>query len=76
MRFFIVLLCIFVALMAIAAGKIYQRLLNVPVPEDFPKNSTWQYKIVGFSIGLAKDLVSKKSKCKNSVDKKKTFLNQ
>ena len=58
MRFSIVLLCILVALLAIAVGRIYQKLFNVPVPVDFPKNSTWQFKIVGFSFGLAKDLVS------------------
>jgi len=45
-----------VALLAIAVGRIYHRLFNVPVPEKFPKNSTWQFKIVGFSFGLAKDL--------------------
>ena len=59
MRFSIVVLCILVAILAIAVGRIYQRLFNVPVPENFPKNSTWQFKIVGFSFGLAKDLVSK-----------------
>ena len=59
MRFSIVVLCISVALLAIAVGRIYHRLFNVPVPEKFPKNSTWQFKIVGFSFGLAKDLVSK-----------------
>ncbi|XP_068672394.1 arylacetamide deacetylase-like [Montipora foliosa] len=56
MRFSIALLCIFVAVLAIAFGRIYQRLFDLPVPEEFPKNSVWQYKLVGFSNGLAKDL--------------------
>lgn len=59
MRFSVVLLCIFMAIIAIPMGRIYQRLFHVPVPDDLPKNSTWQYKIVGFSFGLAKDLVIK-----------------
>ena len=58
MRFCIALLCILVALLAIIVGRVYQRLLNVPVPDDFPENSTWQFKLVGFSFGLAKDVVS------------------
>ena len=58
MRFCIALLCILVALLAIIVGRVYQRLVNVPVPDDFPENSTWQFKLVGFSFGLAKDVVS------------------
>lgn len=58
MRFCIALLCILVALLAIIVGRVYQRLVNVPVPDDFPDNSTWQFKLVGFSFGLAKDVVS------------------
>ena len=67
MRFSTVLFCIFVALLAIIFGRIYQRLFNVPVPDDFPKNSTWQFKLVGFSFGLAKDLVSFTSVCENKT---------
>ena len=76
MRFCIALLCILVALLAIIVGRVYQRLLNVPVPDDFPENSTWQFKLVGFSFGLAKDVVSsilykncvsKISGCKNKT---------
>ena len=58
MRFCIALLCILVAFLAIIVGRVYQRLVNVPVPDDFPENSTWQFKLVGFSFGLAKDVVS------------------
>ena len=58
MRFCIAFLCILVALLAIIVGRVYQRLFNVPVPDDFPENSTWQFKLVGFSFGLAKDVVS------------------
>jgi len=58
MRFCIALLCILVALLAIIVGRVYQRLFNVPVPDDFPENSSWQFKLVGFSFGLAKDVVS------------------
>lgn len=56
MRASIVILCILVALLAIVFNRIYQRLFNVFVPDDFPKNSTWQFRIVGFSFGLTKDL--------------------
>ena len=58
MRTFVVFLCILVVLLAIAFNRVYQRLFNVALPDDFPINSTWQFKIVGFSFGLAKDLVS------------------
>ena len=58
MRASIVFLGILVALLAIVFNRIYQRLFNVFVPDDFPKNSTWQFRIVGFSFGLTKDLVS------------------
>ena len=58
MRFCIAFLCIVVAVIAVFVGRIYQRLLDLSVPEEFPINSTWQYKLVGFSNGLVKDLVS------------------
>lgn len=58
MRASIVFLCVLVALLAIIFNRIYQRLFNVFVPDDFPKNSTWQFRIVGFSFSLTKDLVS------------------
>ena len=58
MRFCIAFLCIIVAVIAVFVGRIYQRLLDLSVPEEFPINSTWQYKLVGFSNGLVKDLVS------------------
>lgn len=58
MRALLVFLCIFMAFLAIVCNRIYQKLFNVPLPDDFPKNSTWQFRIVGFSFGLAKDLVS------------------
>ena len=78
MRFCIALLCILVALLAIIVGRVYQRLLNVPVPDDFPENSTWQFKLVGFSFGLAKDVVSsilyRNCVSKISVCKNKTSL--
>ncbi|KAK2573512.1 Arylacetamide deacetylase, partial [Acropora cervicornis] len=56
MRFCIAFLCITVAVIAVFVGRIYQRLLDLSVPEEFPINSTWQYKLVGFSNGLVKDL--------------------
>lgn len=56
MRFCIAFLCIIVAVIAVFVGRIYQRLLDLSVPEEFPINSTWQYKLVGFSNGLVKDL--------------------
>lgn len=58
MRFYVAFLCILVAVIAGVVGRIYQRLLDLSVPEEFPINSTWQYKLVGFSNSLVKDLVS------------------
>ena len=51
-------LCVFVVLLAIVSNRVYQRLSNVALPDDFPINSTWQFKLVGFSFVLAWDLVS------------------
>lgn len=56
MRTFVVFLCVFVVLLAIAFNRVYQRLFNVALPDDFPINSTWQFKLVGFSFVLARDL--------------------
>ena len=51
-------LCVFAVLLASVSNRVYQRLFNVTLPNDFPMNSTWQFKLVGFSFVLARDLVS------------------
>ncbi|CAH3119123.1 unnamed protein product [Pocillopora meandrina] len=56
MRTFVVCLCVFVVLLANVSNKVYRRLFNVALPDDFPINSTWQFKLVGFSFVLARDL--------------------
>ena len=58
MRTFVVFLCVFVVLLANVSNRVYRRLFNVALPDDFPINSTWQFKLVGFSFVLARDLVS------------------
>ena len=53
-------ICLFilVLLFAVIVQQVFERLINLPVPEKLPENSTWAFKANGFCIGIARDLVS------------------
>ena len=60
MKAAIIVLCILVLFLAVVVQQVFQRLINLPVPEGLPENSTWPFKLTGFCFGLAKDLVSER----------------
>ena len=53
----LVALSALVLLLAVFSYKLYNRLFNIPVPENFPEKSIRQFQLMAFTMQLMRDMV-------------------